>query len=362
MTRIDPLTVRYLSIPLMLLCFIYPLYRRYRRGEQGTLYLIAPVIIGTILMVISTIAAVPKPVTWMNHGIRVATMHTSMLYFYLMAERLTQRTVPIDLRTHPIIWGTLTITCIGFIIDTQRVDNLGMLMDNDSIQITFAYITSHILSYSLMLTLSAGLMYRWWQCFQQFAALEIKIRALFCIIGFTCSSVMALSVIVVSILVFVDGEGYRQWLAWSYHGVKPATILFLILSFGIPQAVYRRCIPQWLRQQYEQYQLHEIKRVHRVLMAMTPQVRRAVDILANNRTRLMIDIIDSRDLILSHAPKPCDGAVEEMYWILTIYPEAPIQASGPATPALNTHPIDYIMQFARVIRRWQRQQSMIPHT
>ena len=358
MITIDPLIVRYLSIPLMLLCFIYPLYRRYRRGEQGALYLITPVIIGTILMVISTIVALPKPVTWMNHGIRVATMHTSMLYFYLMAERLSQRTLSINLQTHPVVWGTLIITCLGFIIDTQRINNLGMLMDKDSIQITYSYIASHVLSYGLMLILSVGLTYRWWQCFQQFAALEIKIRALFCIIGFLCSSVMALSVIIVSMLVLIDGEGYRQWLAWSYHGVKPATILFLILSFGIPQAAYRRLIPQWLRKRYEQYQLREIKRVHTILMTLTPQVRRAVDLLENNRTRLMIDIIDARDLILSHSPKPCDGKIDEMYWILAMYPTAPIDASGPATPALNTHPIDYIMQFARVIRRWQRQQLM----
>jgi hypothetical protein len=348
------LIMRVIGISIMLGGFICIGYRIYSNRFRATCRLMIPIVFGIALMIISSISAIPKPITWTNHVIRVSTMHLSAMYMYIIAERIL-RNIDSKIYYRPVFYITILTTVIVLILDFGRRDNLGFLMDGDPFNPQLNYFASYLISYTYMACVTLIVSHLWWQYTHHMASLEMQVRVALTALGFSVSTLMAFSAHATILAYFMASEVWQSTFSALYHLGKPLNFGIIVIAIGFPSIFYRLVIPKRVDQWYGQRQYKRLYQLRKQLIRVVPQANRAAEGESQRLMRLLIDIVDAREIVLSHLPPNTMHPKDEAIYIAElIQNNTVILESGPHTPQFSDIAIEYATALSYYLSKYQK--------
>jgi hypothetical protein len=348
------LIMRVIGISIMLGGIVCIGYRIYSNRFRATRRLMIPIVVGIVLMIISSISAIPKPVAWMNHIVRVSTMHLSAMYMYIIAERILKN-IDSKIYYRPVFYITILTTLIVLVLDFGRRDNLGFLMDGDPFSPQWNYFASYLISYTFMACVTLAVSHIWWQYTHHMASLEMQVRVALTAIGFGVSTLMAFSVHGTILAYFMESQGWQNSLSALYHLGKPLNFGIIVIAIGFPSIFYRLVLPEQVNQWYVKRQYKRLYQLRKQLIRIVPQANRAAEGVNQRLMRLLIDIIDAREIILSHLPPNSMHPKDEaMYIAQLIQKNTVVLEPGPYTPQFSDKAIEYASALSYYLSKYQK--------
>lgn len=226
-----------------------------------------------VLLLISSISAVPKPVTLITDVIRMSTMLFSMFIAYIVMKHLYEEKKFISLPKNPFFSITIAVCLLVLFADLNR-DNFGVITDNDSITVTPLYAISVIASYALMSYFSITTTYLLVKTAVSTKYLVYRTRLSTSIIAFIAITVCCLGVIANIILAYNGNFDYRNTLNIVYHYGKLIYFPFMFVAIMLPNNTVNYLLkPVHLAQQSKiRREQQDIRYLHEKMLSIVPSV------------------------------------------------------------------------------------------
>lgn len=299
---------RYVWIFIFVL-YIIQAYLRAKSNWEKSKRFVMLLVSCSVLLIISTIAGIPKPVTFWSDFIHMTTMLYSMFLAYIVSRHLWERREFINVLNDPfLIVTTITVALILY-ADLHRT-NFGVITDNDSVDINVYYLP-HLISYILMTIFPAVVMYNLYNSAASDRSMEYRARAYTTTIAFAFIAICCLSVVINILFAYTGDFSHRTELNEIYHYGKIIYFPLLYIAMMLSEETVSYLIRpirnvQKNRKVREQEQ---IRRLHQKMVSIVPGIR-----LEYGRTTIddmLVEIADARDVLWTHIQH--DGSISSRF-------------------------------------------------
>lgn len=211
------------------------------------------VIIAGYLMIISVVAAVPKPTTLFLRSVTVVAFHQCALLTYFAIDQLTKNEVQ-RFYTTRLYHGATLLVGVNLLFEWFRRDNLGSFIDNEGYRPDALYYAAYIVFYALCFSFGILIISALLRFMQQNTRLPYRLRTIVAILAYTLGCVCAVVEGINLGLSIVIGDQYRAPLNELYHALKAPIGILLMLSAapGSVFALAARPLHAWTRRRQTQ--------------------------------------------------------------------------------------------------------------
>lgn len=197
----------------------------------------------------------------------------------------------------------------------------------------------------------------YWQDIQKYPDITYIIRRIVGMLAYVTATVMTAVVTLNVMICLVFGDTLRAQLNTIYHLGKPIFFFLALIAFAVPQSIFRKFAAPviWVSEKRRQQQNAQLEYLASILSKIAP-LQTILPLPAGpvRRIRLLTDISDCREVILSHMeqPKTLTPHTEADYILRLLHDRVVYTAPGNTHPAtLGEDSEKYYLQLAKILRQ-----------
>ena len=127
------------------------------------------------------------------------------------------------------------------------------------------------------------------------------------------------------------------------------------MAVPLPSTFYKFILPAWLYQWHSQRQHRELSILHQTLMGIVPKAQRIDSMTQGRPMRLLIDVMDAREMIFSHVPSMPRHAQQEAAYLVELIERGDlIDEGGPYTHSFTDTAMEHVCAVAHYVAVYQR--------
>ncbi len=292
---------RIILIPIILGYLILAAHRIKSNWNSSTQRVVVLMIICSIILLISVIIAIPKPVTMVADIIRMTSMLYSMFIAYIILKHIYQNKVFVSILRDPLFTITTIVSLYVVVADLNR-NSFGVITDNDPVTMDFFYTTSSLASYVLMSFLSGITLYWIYITASSSKSLIYKARLSTSGIAFLVITICCAAIIINIVLAALGNFTYRSSLNAVYHYGKLVYFPAMFAAIMLPERTMNYLLkPLYRIQEAKSRQTREdIRYLHERMISIVPSVKLGYEKL--NMDDMVVEIADARMILWTNVP------------------------------------------------------------